>query len=77
MMSPRRRYERYARYDTENRPYEYRTNADGSAVCAHRDLSCCPACVASDPLLVEVAGVHYHVHNVEERAALLAALEEI
>lgn len=55
----------------------YRTNVDGSAVCPHRDLSCCPSCVAADPLLVEVYGIHYHVLSTVERDALLASLEEI
>lgn len=37
----------------------YRTNADGSAVCPHRDLSVCPAC-RKDPNLVEASGAWFH-----------------
>lgn len=39
----------------------YRTNADGSAVCPHRDLSVCAECVAADPDLIDCVGVHFHV----------------
>jgi hypothetical protein len=39
---------------------KYRTNADGSAVCPHRDLSVCPACAHADHDLIAVAGSHFH-----------------
>lgn len=48
----------------------YKSNADGSAVCPHRDLSCCARCVASDPALVDVAGAHFHVTDLHERLVL-------
>jgi hypothetical protein len=51
----------------------FRTNADGTAVCPHRDLSVCPAC-ASDPAVVEVVGAHYYIPDAAERARLLAEL---
>lgn len=51
----------------------FRTNADGSAVCPHRDLTCCPRCAAL-PEVVEVAGAHYFVADPVERAALRALL---
>lgn len=44
---------------------------DGSVVCHHRDISCCPEC-ATHPEIVEVYGVHYHVPDAAERAELLA-----
>lgn len=53
------------------RPVRY--NADGSAVCRHRDLSVCPAC-ATDPRYVEVVGAFYFVPDETERAALRASL---
>jgi hypothetical protein len=36
----------------------FRTNADGTAVCLHRDLSVCPEC-SHHPHVVEVSGAHY------------------
>ncbi len=56
---------------------DYRTNADGSAVCPHRDLTCCPDCVASDVRLVDVAGEYYFVPDPAERAALIADLADL
>jgi hypothetical protein len=50
-----------------------RTNADGSAVCPHRDLSVCPSC-ADNLAMVEVAGVHYFIPDPAERAELAEAL---
>jgi hypothetical protein len=54
---------------------EYRFNADGSAVCAHRDLSVCPKCLAADPNLVDVSGAVYLVDDPDERAALRGAAQ--
>lgn len=48
----------------------YRTNADGTAVCPHRDLSVCPDCYTADPALIEVAGAHFHVTDLHERLVL-------
>jgi hypothetical protein len=56
-------------------PATWRTNADESLVCPHRDLSVCPAC-AAHPEVVEVYGVHYHVTDDADRAALALALGE-
>lgn len=39
-------------------PAWWRTNADGSLVCPHRDLSVCLAC-STLPGVTEVAGAHY------------------
>lgn len=52
---------------------KYRTNADGSAVCPHRDLSVCADC-ATHPHIVEVFGAHYHLPDAADRAELLAAI---
>lgn len=55
---------------------EYRFNADGSAVCAHRDLSVCPKCLAADPNLVDVSGSVFLVtESGTELAALRAAAQ--
>lgn len=58
-------------------PTKYRSNADGTAVCRHRDLSVCADCAAADEALVPVSGAYYHVPNPAERAALAAALAEV
>lgn len=39
-------------------PWTWTTNADGSLVCPHRDLSVCPSC-AELPQVVEAAGAHF------------------
>ena len=39
-------------------PVTWRTNADGSLACPHRDLSVCPTC-AEHPEVAEVVGAHY------------------
>ncbi len=45
---------------TQSQPRSFRTNADGSLVCDHRDLSCCDACVAKHaPHIVDVYGRHF------------------
>lgn len=54
-------------------PTQYRYNVDGSAVCPHRDLTCCPTCVAADPNLRDVAGAHYLFTDAE----FAALLEEV
>ena len=54
----------------------YRTNADGSAVCRHRNLGVCPDCAAADPELVEVVGAYYHVPDPDERAELQALVAQ-
>ena len=51
-------------------PNQYRTNADGTAVCSHRDISVCPDCFTADPALIEVAGAHFHVTDPHERLVL-------
>ncbi len=48
---------------------KYRTNADGSAVCPHRDMSVCADC-ATHPHIVEVFGAHYHLTDPADREAL-------
>lgn len=52
----------------------FRTNADGSLVCQHRDLSCCPVC-SDRPEIVDVYGHHYFVPDPVERAALRLLVE--
>lgn len=54
---------------------EYRFNADGSAVCAHRDLSMCHKCLAADPNLIDVGGSVFLVTDPAEREALLAEMD--
>lgn len=51
-------------------------NADGSAVCRHRDLSVCAEC-ATDDRYVEVYGVHYFIDDPRERLALLEELADV
>jgi len=52
---------------------KFRSNADGTAVCAHRDLSVCDEC-AKDESIVEVVGAHYHVPNPADRDELRSML---
>ena len=54
---------------------KYRHNADGSVVCQHRDISCCPACLAADPNLMNVVGAVFEV-TPEERAELETILNQ-
>lgn len=60
---------------TTKHPARFRlgSNADGSAICEHRDLSVCPEC-ATHPLCVEVVGAHFLVADLAERDELLAAI---
>lgn len=51
-------------------------NADGSAVCLHRDLTVCPDCRRGDVAYVEVHGAVYWIPNPVERAELLTLLAE-
>lgn len=48
-----------------------KTNADGSAICIHRDLSVCPGC-ATHPLIVHVSGAHFLCADEAERDLLLS-----
>lgn len=56
---------------------KYRTNADGSAVCPHRDLSVCTPCAAADRMLVEVEGVHFLALTNAERIEFLAIAADV
>ena len=47
--------------------HEFRENVDGTAVCIHRDLSCCPECAAAHVEIVEVDGVHYLMEDPLDR----------
>lgn len=48
---------------------KFRSNADGTAVCAHRDLTVCADC-ATDETIVEVFGAFYHLPDPADREAL-------
>ena len=50
-------------------PSRWRTNADDSLVCPHRDGSVCHAC-ADNPDIVDVFGAHFHLPDPAERAIL-------
>jgi hypothetical protein len=52
----------------------HHTQADGTIVCRHRDLSCCADC-AKHPFVVEVAGAHFYVPNLIERTELLKLID--
>lgn len=49
---------------------KFRTNADGSLVCQHRDLSVCNDCAVL-PNVREVFGVHYLMDDAEYGAYLI------
>lgn len=55
-------------------PRSFRRGHDDSLACRHRDLSCCPACAASHPEIVEVAGAHFWIADENARAELLAVV---
>jgi hypothetical protein len=48
--------------------------ADGSFVCEHRDLSCCPACLAKYDTLVDVVGAVFYLPDPRDRAAIKAQM---
>jgi hypothetical protein len=50
-------------------PLFWRTNADGSLACPHRDLSVCPLC-AAHPDVYDIAGAHYHLTTAEAAIVL-------
>jgi hypothetical protein len=52
-------------------------NADGSAICRHRDLSVCPACRSADPAYVELLGATWYITDPAEHAEALALLAEV
>ena len=54
---------------------DYRTNADGSVVCRHRDMSCCADCLAADERLIDVMGAVFLVDDADVRAALQAEVD--
>jgi hypothetical protein len=51
-------------------PARWNTNADGSLVCPHRDMSVCREC-AQHPQVLDVMGAHYIDHD-GRLAAMLA-----
>ena len=51
-------------------PALWREGHDGSAACAHRDCSVCPACAAAYPQALEVYGAHFWIEDPAEREEL-------
>ncbi len=47
------------RFDDRHHPDRWRTNATGSLVCPHRNMSVCPDC-AEHPDITDVAGAHFY-----------------
>ena len=58
-------------------PRGFRRGHDDSIACRHRDLSVCPSCAAAHVELVDVAGAHFWVPDVVERAELLAEVAKL
>lgn len=52
----------------------FETNADGSLICIHRDLSCCKPCAEAHQQIVDVYGAHFWIDQPAERQALLDAV---
>lgn len=44
-----------------------RRGHDGSYICPHRDISCCPKCFAEHEELVDVGGVTFWISDPAER----------
>lgn len=51
-----------------------REQADGSAVCRHRDLGVCSRC-AEHPWYVEVYGAHYWLPDAADRRSIIMEIE--
>lgn len=51
---------------------DFLTGSEGDLVCRHRDLSCCAACAAAHPEIVDVYGKHFWIDDDALRAALIA-----
>lgn len=52
--------------DTTMRNFRINTT-NGSLICKHRDLSCCPTCADAHEEVVEVIGAHYWIADKAER----------
>ena len=64
---------RYASTGRYRLPRGLHLQADGSVVCSHRDVSCCPACVAAHAAcVVVVASMAFFVRTDAEAAELRA-----
>ena len=55
-------------------PRGFREDASGAITCPHRDMTCCPACAAAHPQILDVLGAHFWVASETERAALVAEI---
>lgn len=55
----------------------FRSQADGSLVCPHRDLFVCPACLTVSETLVDVFGQTYYIPDPAERTILATEMEEV
>jgi hypothetical protein len=53
---------------TTTNPARWNTNADGSLVCPHRDLSVCPSCLAAHDTVIDVFGAAYYTPDPVDRA---------
>lgn len=51
-------------------PRGFREGHGGDLACPHRDISCCAACAAAHPEIVEVYSQHFWVSDPGERASL-------
>lgn len=58
--------------DITTTKYGFETGDEGDLICRHRDLSCCDACAAAHPEIIEVYGKHFWVADEETRTALAA-----
>ena len=61
-------------YDRRPMPRGFREGRNGDLACPHRDVSCCPACAAKHPEIVEIGGQHFWIADEAERREI-AALE--
>lgn len=55
-------------------PVGFRQLESGDIACPHRDVSCCKACAAEHPEIIEVYSQHFWEPNPNVRAAIQARL---
>ena len=60
---------------TRSLPVTLREGHDGSLACEHRDCSCCDACIAKHPEIVDVLSACFWVADPEDRRVLRAQVE--
>jgi len=56
-------------------PKDFRRGHSDELACKHRDVTCCPACAAKHPEIIEVYGQHFWIDNAMDRHYLRQMME--